>query len=301
MNRLQVDVIVIGSGIAGMSAAKLAAEKGLSTTSIEPGLFGGLVLNINKLDGMPNDEIESGYRLAARMKLQNGKLGVTTVAQTVTGLVADGDAIVVKTKEAKHRARKVIIASGAQLKVLDVKGEIEFLNRGVSRCADCDGPLFRGQDVAVVGGGDSAVQAALTLSEGCAKVYIIHRRGELRARTHLVQALAAKANVELIFDSLVDHIQGDDVVTAITVRGAGDDKTRDIACTGVFAYIGLKPNNSFVPAQVLRDEHGYLIVDDQRRTAMPGVFAIGAVRAGFGGQLIDAFADASAVVDTLDA
>lgn len=288
------DVIVIGSGITGLTAAKHAAQAGLSTANIEPGLFGGLVANINELDGLPGAEGMSGYRLASRLKLELMKLGVSAVSATVTGLSEEGGQIAVDTDAGRQRARAVVIASGARLRRLGVPGEAEYTNRGVSLCADCDGPLYRDQDVVVVGGGDSAVQAALTLSRQSRRVSVVHRGLGYSARPHLAEAAASRANIAPVWNSTVEEIVGAaDGVTGVKVRG---EAGAEIACTGVFAYVGLEPNSDFAPSGIARDDCGRLMTDASLQTGMPGIFAAGAVRAGHGGLLVDALAEAELAV-----
>jgi thioredoxin reductase (NADPH) len=293
MRKPLVDVAVIGSGIAGMAAAKSVAESGRTTTVFESALFGGLVVNVSELLDMP--EPTSGYRLASRMKLDCTRLGVVTVAQSVKEIVPDGFNFVLKTDEDQYRARAIVVASGAQLKRLQVPGEIEFLHRGVSLCADCDGPLFKDEEVCVVGGGDSALQAALTLAKHCRQVHVLQRDAALSAGDRLQDAVGKTPNIDIVLNAHVESIDGENNVTGISITRNSSSEKEQVRCSGVFAYVGLQPNSDFLPAAIEKDESGYVKTDADLQTAMENVYAIGAVRSGFGGMLTDALADAQIV------
>jgi len=281
------DVIVIGAGIAGLTAAKRLTQRGLNVASIEGGLFGGLVTNVNELEGA---YAGSGADLASSLMMEIADLGCATLSETVTALAAQGDAIVVTTDAATHAARAVIVASGARLRRLGVPGEAALEYKGVSQCADCDGPLFQGERVVVVGAGDSALQEALVLSAYCADVRIVHRGAAPAARARWIDAVQQCANVTFVPEAEIEAIDGEDRVEAVRVRGARG--TQRIPCAGVFAYVGLDPAADFMPAATPRDMSGALVVDASLATPLANVFAIGAVRSGYGGTLEDAVGDA---------
>jgi thioredoxin reductase (NADPH) len=289
MPESKFDVIVIGAGITGLTAAKQTAQAGLSTASIEALLFGGLVININELDGEPHG---SGTDFASTLMGEISELGVENLSETVTSLSRDGNQIAVTTDAGTHRARAVIVASGARIKRIGIPGEAEFEHRGVSQCADCDGPMYQGEDVVVVGGGDSALQEALVLANFCKQVHLVHRGNKFRAHQNLIDTVAARDNIRPVWNSVALEVQGAQMVNKVKVRNVADNKISEIPCSGFFAYIGLEPACDFAPSEITRDAGGFLVTDASLQTAMAGVFAAGAVRAGYGGMLTDAAKEA---------
>lgn len=285
------DVIVVGEGLAGLSAANEAARCGARTASFESVLFGGLVTNVTVLDPSPDAACASGADLAAGLVGENADLGVHSVPETVDALVREGDGWRVSTDSGTHRARVVIVATGARLRALGVPGEAELTGRGVSSCADCDGPLHRGREVVVAGGGDSALQEALVLAEFCARVHVVNRGETFSGRPDLAARLAGHTNVTVLHATVIERIDGGDGVERVVVAGLRDGVRREIPCTGVFAYVGLEPNAAWLPEVVRRDPSGRVITNAARLTSAPGVYAAGAVRAGCGGTLADAIQD----------
>jgi thioredoxin reductase (NADPH) len=283
------DVIVVGEGLAGLTAANEAARCGARTASFEAVLFGGLVTNVTVLDPAPDAQAPSGADLAAGLVGENADLGVHSLPEQVGALARDGDGWRVVTDAGEYRARRVVVASGARLRVLGVPGEAELTGRGVSSCADCDGPLHRGRDVVVVGGGDSALQEALVLAEFCARVHVVNRGEAFTGRADLVERLAAHSNVTVLHGTTVARIEGGDGVERVVLAGAGAE--RIVPCAGVFAYVGLEPNAGWLPEEVRRDADGRVVADAALLTSAPGVYAAGAVRAGCGGTLADAIRD----------
>ena len=283
------DVIVIGEGIAGLSAAGALAKAGLSVATFEQQLFGGLVINVNELDPAPPGGEAGGAAFAAEMTGVNAEAGVTSIQEAVTAMTAGS----ISTAAGEYRARHIIIASGAQLKKLGVPGEAEFEGRGVSTCADCDGPMFQNETVVVVGGGDSALQEAHVLTQYCGKVILVHRGPAFRAQAHFVDAVTHNDKIEIRFNTTVDAILGGQMVEKVRLTSAVGSE--ELPCAGVFAYIGLTPNTDFVPDTISRDDTGRIITGETLETALPGVWAIGAVRSGCGGSLQHAMDEASAV------
>lgn len=281
------DVIVVGAGIAGLSAAKFLLQQAHAVSIIEHAMFGGLVINVNALDGAFEGP---GAELAANMMVEVGELGCNTLSESVLEISRNGDDVIIVTDHGEHRAAAVLVASGARMKRLGIPGEAEFAYKGVSQCADCDGPMFAGQDVVVVGGGDSAAQEALVLAEIGAKVTVLHRGDDLVADPRRIRALVANRNVVLAPNSEVTSIEGGSVVEAI--RAKTGNKERVIPCTGVFVFVGLAPVAQFLPAEVLRDAEGAVVTNGDFETGIRNIFAAGAVRAGYAGALSNAVDEA---------
>lgn len=290
------DVFVIGAGVAGMTATDHAVRHGLDVRLAEATLFGGLVTNVNHLSPCPPGMPASGADLAA--DLMNGvvDLGVGVLMAEVQsiGRLPSGN-IEITTAEGQYRARCVIVASGASLRRLDVSGEAEFEHRGVSHCADCDGPLFRGQAVVVIGGGDSALQEAAVLAEFCSAVHLVHRGHTFSARDEFVRAARTNSRIAVHLGTVVDAIEGESQVRAVRLRDVGSGRLQSLPCTGVFPFVGLDANTSFLPAGIERHE-GCVKVNDDMETTLANVYAIGAVRASFPGELTDAIDDAARAV-----
>ena len=287
---MSFDVIVIGEGIAGLTAARQAAEAGARAATFEALLFGGLVTNINVLDPSPDPASASGADLAAALLQANSELGIESVQQPVNAVERDAEGFIVRTAEGDYRASRLVLASGARLRLLGIPGESEFAGRGVSSCADCDGPLYRGREVVVVGGGDSALQEALVLAEFCARVHIVNRAPRFTGRTDLAARIASHGNISVVHNAGLERIEGKDGVEQVTLRNNGVQ----LPCAAVFAYVGLLPNSDYLPAEIKRDPAGHVLTDASLETSLRGVFAAGAVRSGYGGTLADAIREGRA-------
>ena len=285
------DVLVIGGGVTGLTAAHHAARSGLSTALVEgEPLFGGQIVNVEQLDGYPAAGQLSGIDLAVGLVGQCQSLGVSIVQGAVEALATEDGGHVATAGGERQRARTVVVASGARLKRLGVPGERELIDRGVSQCASCDGPLFRGGDAAVIGGGDAAAQEALVLAGFCRKVYVV-ARSPLRAKADYVNRLSGLDNVEFVWGCEVDEVLGSGLVEGVRLRGVRDGSVRELACTGVFPFIGSTPNSEFLPPELERED-GYVVTDTGYATSLPGVFAAGAVRRGYGGHVAEAVGEA---------
>jgi thioredoxin reductase (NADPH) len=294
------DVIVIGEGVSGLAAAGALAEAGLKVATMEAQLFGGLVINVNELEPVPAGHPASGAELAAELMQKNAERDVTSIQEAATALRDFGATKEVVTDSGTYTARRVIVASGARLKKLGVPGEAEFEGRGVSQCADCDGPMYQNEDAIVVGGGDSAFQEALVLARYCRRVFLIHHGDSFKAASHFVDQVKANGKITIMRKATVDAIAGDKMVERARVRHT-DGRAEELPCAGVFAYIGLEPNTAFLPQDVNRDTAGFLRTNDSLETTLPGTFAVGAVRSGFGGTLMDAMNDARKVTGVVRA
>jgi thioredoxin reductase (NADPH) len=295
------DVIVIGEGIAGLTAAGLLASRGVRVASFEGNMFGGLVLNLVHLEPAPIDAPSSGSEYAANLLSANMDSGVTRFEEGVKSLTARQSGYLAATDATSIEAPCVVVASGARWKLLGISGEAEFDGRGVSHCADCDGRLFSGQNVVVVGGGDSALQEALVLSAYCKKVHLFVRDSAFKAQRRFVDAVKDKANVETLFGTEVVSIEGERDVAAVTVRSVTTNETRRIACSGLFPFVGLVANTEYLPSTIQLDSEGRVVTDDKCATTLPRIWAIGAVRAGGDGLLSGAVKDAQIVADAIAA
>lgn len=291
MSQTMYDVIVIGEGVSGLTAAGTLAAEGLRVATVEAQLFGGLIINVNELDPVPAGKPASGAELAAEMMQANSEAGVASIQEEVTGLRDDGNVKRIITASATHSARRIVIASGARLKRLGVPGEVEFEGRGVSQCADCDGPMYQNEEAIVVGGGDSALQEALVLANYCRRVLLVHRGSEFSGAAHFAEQVKNNDKISVIWNATIDAILGTTMVEKARVKHQ-DGRIEELPCAGVFAYIGLTPNTDFLPAEIARDDNGYVKTNENFETTLPGILAIGAVRHGFAGTLADAETEA---------
>jgi thioredoxin reductase (NADPH) len=286
------DLIIVGEGIAGLTCAAESLALGLTVASFEAEFFGGLVVNVNDLDNFEEAGGLSGLDHASTLAASNKKAGVKSAVTTVTSVCRTNEGFEVETSLGKHAARFVVIASGVRLKNLDVPGEMQYAGRGVSHCADCDGPMYTDAEVVVAGAGDWALKNALLLSRDCATVHIVHESAELEGCTEYVVRVKENSKIRLHPCSRIEEILGDDSgMTGLRVKDQRDG-TREIQATGLFVLGGMKPNGSFAPREVARDQEGYLRVNEDLETAVPGLWAIGQVRSGFKGWLHHAVADA---------
>jgi thioredoxin reductase (NADPH) len=288
----EYDIIIIGGGPAGFSAGIYASRARLRTLLIEKGMFGGLIANAELVENYPGfPEGISGFDIGERMSQQASKFGLETLSAEVTGVDLLKDIKTVSTTEGDFSAKAIIIASGAERKRLGVPGEDIFVNRGVSYCATCDGALFKDRIVAVAGGGDSAVEEALFLTRFASKVIIIHRRNQLRASKMAQERALSHKKIELMWDTVVEEIKGNNKVSELVVRNVKTRETSQIAVDGIFVYVGQIPNTGFLKGAVPLDKEGYIITNDRMGTQVKGVYAAGDIRKNSSRQVITAAGD----------
>ncbi|MBI4499629.1 MAG: thioredoxin-disulfide reductase [Gemmatimonadetes bacterium] len=290
------DVIIVGGGPAGLCAAMYAGRGMMRTLLIERGLPGGELLNTELIEDYPGFESILGRELAQRMTDHAKKFGATFVTDTVDYLQRRADGVFeVKTELGKtYVAPAVIVTAGGTPSKLEVPGEKEYAGKGVSYCAVCDGAFFRGEVLAVVGGGDAAVEEADYLTRYAVKVYIVHRRDEFRASPILQRRAFENPKIEVIWNQVVEEIEGEERgVRALLLRDTVTGDRSRLPVGGVFVFIGFKPNTGIIRGHVDHDAAGYLITDSQMRTSIPGLFAAGDLRQQLTRQITTAVGDAT--------
>ena len=291
------DVIIVGGGPAGLCAAMYAGRGLLRALLLERGAPGGELLNTDLIEDYPGFPTVKGHELARLMTEHALKFGAELKQENVESIVRrDGDGLfeVACTGGATYEAPAVILTAGGTPTKLGVPGEVEYAGRGVSYCAVCDGAFFRGEVIAVVGGGDAAVEEADYLTRYASKVYLVHRRDELRASRILQERLFANPKVEVIWDTVVREVRGGPGgVTALALEHARTGERRDLPVTGFFVFIGFSPNSGLVKQHVAHDASGYLLTDDRMMTSVPGLFAAGDLRAQLTRQVTTAVGDAT--------
>nr|WP_312214036.1 thioredoxin-disulfide reductase [Clostridioides sp.] len=285
------DVIVIGAGPAGLTAALYAVRAGLTVTVYEKSVYGGQVTGTAEVENYPSIRKISGFDFANNIYNQSISQGVEINFEEVEKIEDKGNYKVVKTSSGDHESKTVIIANGVERRKLGCKGEKEFTGKGVTYCATCDGAFFKNQDVAIVGGGNTALEDALFLANNCSKVYLIHRRDSFRGDKILIDAVLKRENIEIIYDSGVDEITGDTKVREIKIKNLKDDSISTITVDGIFVAIGLEPKNQMFSNILELDKSGYIVADESCTTKVEGVFVAGDNRTKFLRQIITAASD----------
>jgi len=276
-------VIIIGSGPAGLSAAIYTARATLNPLVIAGTQLGGQIAITHEVENYPGffdaEQTPTGPELVDVLKAQAEHFGARFVFDEVTEVdFRGGPPFFVKTYGESYEADAVLVTSGASPKHLDVPGEAEFIGRGVSYCGTCDGFFFRGKDVVVVGGGDSAMEESIFLTKFANNVTIIHRRDSLRAGPALQKRAFANEKIKFIWDTVVEEIEGNGVVTNVKLRNIESGEAAEMPTDGVFIFVGHYPNSKFLEGQVAMDEHGYVITDEFMRTSVPGIYAAGEIQ-----------------------
>ena len=294
------DLIIIGAGPAGLSAAIYAKRAALNVLVIEKNpICGGQIMNTYEVDnylGLPGI---GGFEMAERFREHADKLECEFCEAEVTTIKKNDCYFTVSTDKENFETKTIIIATGASHARLNIPGEDEFAGMGVSYCATCDGAFFRGRTVAVVGGGDVAVEDAIFLARACEKVYLIHRRDELRAAPILSEALNKLPNVEVIWDTVLESISGDEQVEELNLKNVKNNETKTLTVAGVFIAVGLIPNSEKFREIAPCNEKGYIIADENGISGTPGLFAAGDIRTKNLRQIITAVSDGASAVTSV--
>ncbi|MBE5920187.1 MAG: thioredoxin-disulfide reductase [Pseudobutyrivibrio ruminis] len=294
------DVIIIGAGPAGLAAGIYGKRAGFNILILDTSsISGGQILNTYEIDNYPGFPGASGQEVADAMRQHCDKLGVEFARGRVTSIIDNGSTKDLVTKKNTYTAKSIIIATGASNKKLGCPGEEELSGMGVSYCATCDGAFFKEKQVAVVGGGDVALEDAIYLSRFCTKVYLIHRRDEFRGAKVLQDQVKSTDNIEIIYDTVVNSINGTQSVESITVQNTKTDSSSELKVDGIFIAVGTVPNTQILSGLVQMDDKGYVIADETCKTSCPGVFVAGDVRTKPLRQVLTATADGANAIASI--
>ncbi len=286
------DVTIIGGGPAGLTAGIYAARATLNTLLLEKGMPGGLAAGTEFIENYPGfAEGVGGPELMLQMDAQARRFGMKVQSDTAETIESGEDYFTINTDEGIIITKTIILATGAQPQKLDVPGEDKFHGRGVSYCATCDGAFFKDKEVAVIGGGDSAIEEALYLTKFASKVHILHRRGELRATKILQRRAIENDKIVLHWHSVVEKISGEATVNEVAIKDIRSGEIKSLAVNGIFVYVGTRPVSDLVAGLIKLDERGYIIADENMHTSRPGIFAAGDIRQKTLRQVVTAVAD----------
>lgn len=284
------DIIIIGAGPAGLTAAIYAKRYGMNVVVFEKLVYGGQVSTTPEVENYPGIKSISGFELSTNLYNQALDLDIPIKMESVISVSLVGDIKNIKTSNDEYSAKTIIIANGAKRRLLDCEGEQEFSGKGVSYCATCDGAFFKNQDVAIVGGGNTALEDALFLANNCSKVYLIHRRDEFRGMKVLIDSVISKSNIEILYDTKVQQITGDKKVSNIVTIDKNGDK-KNILVNAVFIAVGTIPDNEIFGQDILCDESGYIKAGEDCKTNIDGIYVAGDIRTKELRQIVTATSD----------
>lgn len=285
------DIIIIGAGPAGLTAALYAKRYGMSILVLESAIYGGQITNTPEVENYPGIHSITGADFAFQLYAQIINLGVEIRLEGVTQVHLTGIVKEIITTKETYQTRTVIIANGAKRRKLLCKGEEEFTGKGVSYCATCDGAFFKSKDTAIVGGGNTALEDALFLANNCRTVHLIHRRDSFRGNKELSDAVVSRENIIIHYDSITEEIYGREMVEGITLQNLKTGQKENLTVDGVFVAVGLEPDNEIFKGQISMDQAGYIIAGEDCKTNLEGIYAAGDSRTKGLRQIITAAAD----------
>jgi thioredoxin reductase (NADPH) len=275
-----IDVVIVGAGVAGLTAAMVAGRHGVKVAVVDRIGVGGQISTVERIENFPGFPLGiAGHELGPLLHEQAEAAGVEFMLDTIESIASEGGRFLVRGVDTLQ-ARAVIVAAGSAPRSLGISGEESFLGKGVSHCASCDGPFFKGEEVVVVGGGDSGVDEALVLAAHAARVTVVHRGASLRAQQSVVARASADPRIAILLDTVVEEIVGGDAVSGVRLRDQKSGEARLQPVKGVFVHVGLEPNTIFLQGLVALDGAGHIETDAMMRTSRPGLFAAGDIRKG---------------------
>lgn len=286
-----VDIIIIGAGPAGLTASIYAVRYGLKVIVFDKAFYGGQVSITPEIQNYPAISKISGFDFSTNLYNQAVELGVEVKFESIDNVSLNGDLKAVTTSNGIYEAKTVIIANGAKRRLLNCEGEVEFTGKGVSYCATCDGAIYKNKTVALVGGGNTALEDCLFLSNICEKVFLIHRRDSFRGDNFLVTSIKAKSNIKVLYDTVIEKIKGNETIESIEVKNLKTDKLDNIKLDGLFIAIGYEPDNSLFKDIIQLDKTGYIVADETCKTNVAGVYVAGDSRTKILRQIITAASD----------
>jgi len=275
-----IDVVVIGAGVAGLTAAMVAGRHGVKVAVVDRIGVGGQISTVERIENFPGFPLGiAGHELGPLLHEQAEAAGAEFMLDTIESIALEGGRFLVRGVDTLQ-ARAVIVAAGSAPRSLGISGEESFLGKGVSHCASCDGPFFKGEEVVVVGGGDSGLDEALVLAAHAARVTVVHRGASLSAQQSIVARASADPKIAILLDTVVEEIAGGDTVTGVRLRDRKSGEARLQPVKGVFVHVGLEPNTMFLQGLVALDGTGHIETDAMMQTSLPGLFAAGDIRKG---------------------
>lgn len=289
----QFDIVIVGGGPGGLTAGLYGARANLKTVMIEKYMPGGQIANTEEVEDYPGFEYISGSELAMKMTDHAKKFGLEVLSDEIVEIRNDGEykKVAVGASGTEYVGKTMVVCTGGSPVLLNVPGEKEFTGKGVSYCAICDGAFFKDQVIAVVGGGDAAVEEGIFLTKFGSKVYIIHRRDELRAQKIIQERAFKNDKIEFIWDSVVEEINGDAKVNSLTLKNVKTGETSDLPVGACFVFIGFHPNTDILPDGIKKNDAGYVITDTKMETTIPGIYVCGDIRDQLVRQITNAVGD----------